>query len=337
MSPRPLLRLAAALVAGTLAGCMTLAVVLAPAPLPLATGTPGGDYQPVGNAVCRMFNLGGGPEARPCIALPSAGSVENLRRVRRGEAAFAMAQMDVAHAAFRGDGPFASAGPDPKLRMLIALHPEAFTVLARADAGLRDLRDVRGQRVGLGKSGAGSPFTRDVVLAAYGWSTADLGAAVELDPGEQDQALCGNRVDVVFFVAGHPNGVTQAATAACAATLVAVSGPPVDRLLATRSWYFASFIPGGMYAGNPTAVATIGTRAVLLASSDLSDAHARAVVQAVVENLADFRRLHPVLAALERRDLAALGGVIPMHPGARAYYREVGLLPPATAGDATPR
>jgi TRAP-type uncharacterized transport system substrate-binding protein len=89
---------------------------------------------------------------------------------------------------------------------------------------------------------------------------------LELGPAEQNQALCGNNVDAVIFEAGHPNGLTQEATTSCRARLVRVAGPPIDRLLATHSYYIASVISGGMYAGNPDDVPTIGTQAVLVAS-----------------------------------------------------------------------
>jgi uncharacterized protein len=317
---------AATVVASILAGCMAVSVVLAPAPLTLATGTPGGDYHPVGNAICRMFNLSGARQPRPCLAESSAGSMENLQRLERGDAAFALAQTDVANAAFLGSGSFAASGAHPKLRTLIALHPEAFTVVARADAGIREFRDLRGKRVGVGRSGAGYPFTRDVVLGAYGWTLADLGPVLELGASEQERALCGNRVDAVFFVAGHPNGVTQGVTTGCGGRLVRVAGEPVERLLATHSWYRATSIPGGMYAGNPDDVPTIATQAVLLASSDLPDEVARAVVKAVFENFADFRRLHPVLSTLDPKGMVPRGDVMPMHAGALEYYREAGLV-----------
>ena len=128
---------AAAIIASTVAGCMAVSVVLAPTPVTLATGTPGGIYHPVGNAICRMFNLEGEHQAMPCVAVSSDGSVANIRRVESGDSTFGLSQTDVAYAAFHGEGPFAAAGPDPKLRTLIALYPEAFTVVARADTGVR--------------------------------------------------------------------------------------------------------------------------------------------------------------------------------------------------------
>jgi hypothetical protein len=84
---------------------------------------------------------------------------------------------------------------------------------------------------------------------------------LELGPAEQNQALCENKIDAIIFEAGHPNGLTQEATTSCRARLVRVAGPPIDRLLATHSYYIASVIPGGMYAGNPDDVPTIGTQA----------------------------------------------------------------------------
>ena len=324
---RQALCLAAAIMAGTLAGCVAVSVALAPVPVTLATGTPGGAYHPVGNAICRMFNLTGEQQTRPCVALSSGGSVANIQRVERGESTFGLSQADVAKAAFHGEGPFAAAGPDPKLRMLIALYPEAFTVVTRADTGIRDFHELRGKRVGVGGSGAGYPFTRDVALAAYGWTILNLGDVLELGPTEQEQALCGNKVDAVFLVAGHPNGLTQGVTTGCRARLVRVAGTSIDRFLATRSDYLASVIPGGMYAGNPDDVPTIGTQAILVTSSDQPDELAYAVVKAVFENFADFRRLHPVLSTLDIKDMVPSGAVIPIHPGALTYYREAGLVP----------
>lgn len=318
--------LAAAIMASTVAGCMAVSVVLAPSPVTLATGTPGGVYHPVGNAICRMFNLEDQHQAMPCVAVSSDGSVANIRRVENGQSTFGLSQTDVAYAAFHGEGPFSAAGPDPKLRMLIALYPEAFTVVARADIGIRDFQDLRGKRIGIGTTGAGYTFTRDVILGFYGWTISDPERVLELGPAEQNQALCSGKVDAIIFEAGHPNGLTQEATTGCQARLVRVAGPPIDRLLAMHPYYVASVIPGGMYAGNPDDVPTIGTRAVLVTSSNQPDALAYAVVKAVFENFADFRRLHPALSTLNIKDMVPSEAVIPIHPGALNYYREAGLI-----------
>jgi hypothetical protein len=320
------LGIAAVIMTCSMAGCVALSVALAPTPVTVATGTAGGIYHPVGNAICRMFNLAGEYQARPCVAVSSDGSVANVRRIESGDATFGLSQTDVAYAAFHGEGSFAASGPDRKLRMVIALYAEAFTVVARADSGIGDFPDLRNKRIGIGKSGAGYTFTRDIVLEFYGLAISDPERVRELDPAEQNRALCNNEVDAIIFEAGHPNGLTQEATTGCQTRLVRVAGPPIDRLLAAHPYFIATAIPGGMYAGNPDDVPTIGTQAVLLTSSDQSDETVYALVKAVFENFADFRRLHPALATLTIKDMVPSGSVIPIHPGALSYYREVGLI-----------
>jgi len=318
--------LSAAIMAIAAAGCVAVSDALAPTSVSLATGTPGGVYHPVGNAICRMFNLDAEHQAIPCVAVSSDGSVANIRRVESGDSAFGLSQTDVAYAAFHGEGPFAAAGPDPKLRMVVALYPEEFTVVARADTGIRDFEDLRAKRVGIGTSGVGYNFTHDVILGFYGWTTFDPAHVLELAPAEQNQALCNGKVDAIIFEAGHPNGLTQEATTNCRASLVRVAGQPIDRLLATHPYYNASIIPGGMYAGNPSDVPTIGTRAVLVASSNQPDDLVYAMVKAVFDNFTVFRQLHPALSTLEMREMVPSSSVIPIHPGALNYYQERGLI-----------
>src|SRR6516225_1733961 len=326
MSFKRLLFLSVAIMASAVAGCTAASDAVAPNPVTLSTGIPGGVYHPVGNAICRIFNLESQHQAMPCVATSSDGSVSNIQRVESGDSAFGLSQTDVALAAFNGEGPFDVAGPDPKLRTVIALYPEAFTVVARADTGIRDFQDLRGKRVGIGTSGVGYNFTRDVILGFYGWTTSGPERVLEFPPAEQNQALCSNKVDAIIFEAGHPNGLTQEATTDCPARLVRVAGPPIDRLLATHSYYIASVIPGGMYPGNPGDVPTIGTRAVLVTSSNQSDELTYAMVKAVSENFAVFRRLHPALSTLDIKDMVPSEAVMPIHPGALKYYREAGLL-----------
>jgi TRAP transporter TAXI family solute receptor len=273
-----------------------------------------------------MFNLESQHQAMPCVATSSDGSVSNIQRVESGDSAFGLSQTDVALAAFNGEGPFDAAGPDPKLRTVIALYPEAFTVVARADSGIRDFQDLRGKRVGIGTSGVGYNFTRDVILKSYGGTTSGPEHVLEFAPVDQNEALCNNKVDAIIFEAGHPNGLTQEATTDCRARLVRVAGQPIDQLLAAHPCYIPSIIPGGMYVGNPRDVPTIGTRAVLVSSSDQPDELVYAMVKAVFDNFATFRQLHPTLSTLEIREMVPSASVIPIHPGALKYYREAGIL-----------
>jgi uncharacterized protein len=315
----------ALVLAGAGAGCVSPAVITGRAPFTIATGGPGGVYHPVGNAICRIFNLAEERSAKPCLAVISEGSARNVQRVRSGETALGLAQSDVVYAAHHGTGVFAAAGPDAELRTLVALHPEALAVIARADGGFRRFADLRGKRISVGHTGASYAAARDDLLAAYGWTAADFERSLALGLAAQNRALCEGRVDAIMFQAAQPNGFIQEAIVGCPARLLPVDGPAIGRLLAAHPYYVASVIPGGMYDGNPTDVPTFGTRALLVTSVRQSDALAYAVVKAVFEGFADFRRLHPALFTLTVADMVPGGIVTPIHPGALKYYREAGL------------
>jgi TRAP-type uncharacterized transport system substrate-binding protein len=104
---RPAPFLAAMILACMLAGCMVTSVALAPTPVTLATGVPGGIYHPVGNAICRMFNLVDEHQAAPCVAISSDGAVANIQQVERGQSTFGLSntQSPMARSTARGRSP----------------------------------------------------------------------------------------------------------------------------------------------------------------------------------------------------------------------------------------
>jgi len=327
MKLKALLPAAMAVTTALLASCVAPYTIAQRAPVTIATANPAAIYYPVGNAICRIVNLAEADDpAKRCQAVVSEGAKANVEKVRSGEVTLGLTQSDLAYGAYRGEGPFAAIGPDKELRTIIALHRESFTVIARADSNIRNFQDLRHKRIGIGKAGAGFTFTRDVVLGYYGWNISDFNRALELGPTEQNKTLCDNDVDAIIFEAAHPDGLTQEATSECHARLVRVAGPPIDRLLAAHPYYVASVIPGGMYDGNPEDTPTFGTQTLLIASARMPDDLAYAVVKALFENFDDFRRLHPELWTLKKKDMVPSEAVMPIHPGALRYYREAGLL-----------
>ena len=57
-----------------------------------------------------------------------------------GELEFGVAQSDWQFHAYNGSSQFEDAGAFEDLRAVFSLHPEPFTVVARADAGITDSR-----------------------------------------------------------------------------------------------------------------------------------------------------------------------------------------------------
>ena len=309
----------------------SLAMLMAPAAMAeefitIGTGGVTGVYYPTGGAICRLVNKGRKEHGIRCSVESTGGSVYNINTIRAGELEFGVAQSDWQYHAFNGTSRFEEQGAFEDLRAVFSVHPEPFTVVARADAGISSFADLKGKRVNIGNPGSGQRGTMEVVMEKMGWTTGDLALASELKAAEQSAALCDNQIDAMIYTVGHPSGSIQEATTACDSVLVEVSGAEIESLINDNSYYRSATIPGGMYRGTDGDVSTFGVGATFVTSSAVSEDAVYAVVSAVFDNFDDFKKLHPAFANLEAEEMATAGLSAPLHPGAAKYYKEKGWI-----------
>ena len=313
-----------------IAGLAT-AVALAPAAhaeefVTIGTGGVTGVYYPTGGAICRLVNQNRRDHGVRCSVESTGGSVYNINTIREGELEFGVAQSDWQYHAYNGSSRFEEAGAFEGLRAVFSVHPEPFTVVARADAGIETFEDLLGKRVNIGNPGSGQRGTMEVLMEAMGWTTDDFALATELKAAEQSAALCDNQIDAMVYTVGHPSGSIQEATTACDSVLVEVSGEVIDQLIAENPFYRSATIPGGMYRGNDADTMTFGVGATFVTSTDVSEDAVYTVVKAVFDNIDDFKGLHPAFANLDPAQMVSDGLSAPLHYGAARYYREAGLI-----------
>jgi len=282
----------------------------------IGTGGVTGVYYPAGGAICRLVNRDRAEHGIRCGVESTGGSVFNVNAIRSGELEFGVAQSDIQFNAVNGTGQFTEGGAYEGLRAVFSLHPEPFTVVARADAGITDFEDLKGKRVNIGNPGSGQRATMEVVLDALGWTTGDFAVASELPPAEQAAALCDNNIDAMIYTVGHPSGAIQEATTACDTILVNVTGDAITGLIDGNPYYRVATIPGGMYRGTASDVTTFGVGATFVTSSDVSEDVVYQVTKAVMANLDQFRDLHPALGGLDAEQMVTDGNSAPLHDGA---------------------
>lgn len=313
-------------VAGLTAAAFMAPVAMAEEFITIGTGGVTGVYYPTGGAICRLVNKGRKEHGIRCSVESTGGSVYNINTIREGELEFGVAQSDWQYHAYNGTSKFSDAGAFGDLRAVFSVHPEPFTVVARADAGVSSFADLKGKRVNIGNPGSGQRGTMEVLLEAMGWTTDDFALATELKAAEQSAALCDNQIDAMVYTVGHPSGSIQEASTACDSVLVNVSGDAVTKLVDDNSFYRTASIPGGMYRGSDSDTTTFGVGATFVTSATVSDDAVYAVVSSVFENFDDFKKLHPAFANLKAEEMISDGLSAPLHPGAAKYYKEKGWI-----------
>ena len=114
---------------------------------------------------------------------------------------------------------------------MFAIDTRPFTLLARRDAGIAGLADLKGKRVNIGRPYTEIRAAMDMVMAAQGWTKEDFQLAEEMPVAEQSLSLCHGWVQAVTYDVSHPDPAVDKVTRLCDAEIVPISGPAVDKLL----------------------------------------------------------------------------------------------------------
>lgn len=291
----------------------------------IGTGGVVGTYYPAGGAICRMVNKRTKETNLRCSVESTGGSVYNINTIRAGELDFGIAQSDVIHYALEGQKKF-KGKPFPKLRSVMAIYPELLAFVVSKKSGIKSLEDMKGKRINIDVPGSGTRLTVEILMGLEGVKDSDLKLKSELGSPECPNLLKDNKIDGYFGMFGHPTAnIKDAANSREPIDLVAISGKKIDKLVKDYPYYSKGDIAGGLYRGIEHKTPTIGVKAILATSSDVSEKAAYTVAKAVVENFDAFKAMHPSFANITKQDLVT-GVVAPLHEGAKKYYKEIGLI-----------
>ena len=313
-------------IAALTAGVLVAGTAQAESFVTIGTGGQTGVYYAVGQSICKLVNRGGDEHGIKCTAPSTGGSVANLNAIKAGEMDMGVAQSDWQYHAYNGTSKFEDQGANGDLRAVFSVHPEPFTVIARADSGIESFADLKGKRVNIGNPGSGQRGTMEVVMEKMGMTKDDFKLASELKSSEQSAAMCDNNVDAIIFTVGHPNGSIKEATTSCDAKLISVTGAEIDALASENDYYAKATIPGGMYNGSDADTETFGVGATFVSSTNSDEETIYQVVKAVFDNFDRFKKLHPAFANLKEEDMIVNNLSAPLHDGAAKYYKERGWM-----------
>jgi len=280
--------------------------------------------KPAGSPPCEHGGNCGVP-GLVAVTQATQGSVENLRMVAAGQIESGIAQSDIVSWAYAGTGIFAAAGPLKNLRAIASLFPESLQLVVRDDSTIQTLADLRGKHISLGQPASGTVADARVVLAAAGLTEKDM-AAEYLRPGVAAANVKDGTLDGFFIIGGVPVPAIRDLAAETPIRLIPVEDDVLAKMRESSTSYRRSTIPSGTYPGISAETPSIGFDALWIVSADAPDDLIYAITKALWNDAT--QRLLEARAPLGKqvRVEDALDGVsIPLHPGAKRFYREAGL------------
>lgn len=298
----------------------------------IGTGGVNGTYYPMGAHIAKMFNAG--PEGSPypnAVPQASSGSVGNIDDLVLGEIEGALAQADIVALAARGTEMFSR--PQMELRHVASLYPESLHVVVRKEQSATRIQDLRGYRVSMAEQKSGTYATMRRVFDGLAMKKADF-QPVYLNAKLAAERIADGRIDAFFLMAGAPTGSVKAILESGNMRLMPLSRS--DLLLqGTRDPRLSpGLIPNTVYETSHD-IETIQTMAQFLVMSSMDNDTVYAITRAIWKeaSMERFRKSHSVAELMDVRS-ALRDATVPLHPGARRYYEEIGLL--ETARDTSP-
>jgi hypothetical protein len=280
--------------------------------------------KPAGSPPCERGGNCGVP-GLVAVAQATKGSVENIRMIVAGQIESGIAQSDIVSWAYAGTGIFAGDRAMNELRAIASLFRESVQLVVRADSSIRSLGDLKGKRVSLGQIGSGTLADARIVLAAAGLSEQDI-TVEHLRPGVATTSLSEGTLDGFFVIGGIPVPAIRELAAATPIRLIPIDDEVLSRMKDEYGPYRRSVIPADAYPGISVETPSIGFNALWVVSADASDDLIYAITKALW-NDATQRLLEgrdPIGRQVRLED-ALEGLTVPLHAGAKRFYREAGL------------
>ena len=294
----------------------------------IGTGGITGSYYPMGVVICRWVNTQTSETNLHCTVESTASSITNVNYIEDGTIAFGFAQSDIVYQSYRGMNRFEGKA-NKNLRSVMAIYPEVLTLVVRKNAGISTLQDIKGKRINVGNPGSGTEVITSAVFSEAGFSKQDLALATAFSSTECPTVLQNNEIDGYFFMVGHPTANIRIANNLTAINIIHLEDKVINKMIKKFPYLIKGTIPQLFYEGiDEKPIQSIGVKATLVTSADTPDELVRLVVKTVLDNFEYLKYVHSLLRqdAVTKKGLTEGRFSAPLHPAAKKYYQEIGLL-----------
>ena len=288
--------------------------------LSIAAGTDSGTWHPIGGAIGNLINRN--LDGVRINVEATEGGVENVRLLGTNQADIGLCIAATALNGYRGTSPYRQSYTN--LRTLISSFQLGYLHMAVLDdSPLRSMEDIQGQRVAIGPSGHGSIPRQREIYQEMGLSLEDF-TPIYLPFRDALQALGDHRLDAAVLYQALPAPSLIEFGVIHQYRLLPIGPEYLERLVSKYPYFVSAAIPRETYDRNQP-VSTIATANVILVREEIPEEIVYEITKTILEHLEEFRSAHPSIKDF-KPEMAVLGNVVPYHPGAERYFKEIGLL-----------
>ena len=295
-----------------------------PAALTIGTASPGGFYPIYGETLAQILTEALGI---PVTAQATQGSAQNILLLESGNVQLGLVIAGIALEGWNGTGAWTRDQKLRSMRALVPMYDAPITIVALKSSGIRSLPDMAGKRVAPGPpSSAGGIYGKKFFDLLGIQATWRYGAFETLST-EMQSGL----VDALVSTIASPAPILTKLDRTGEIRFVPMSADEIVKLCTAMPELSPSVVPAGTYPSMSTDYTTVGFFNFVVAGKDLPDDLVYAITKAFYANHDRLAKAIPAARESVAENAKRIT-VLPYHPGAARYYREIGVVIPAGLG-----
>lgn len=288
-------------------------------------GTTGGMWYVIAGGLSEIFK---GVLPGSAISVEPGGGTSNVSLVNSGEAHLGLANACSLFDGWAGNEPFGT--PHTEVRAIAGLFPQYLHIVALKESGIRKVEDLKSKRFTPSQPGQTSYIMAQHVLSACDISFDQIpkeGGRVLIVSGFGDalERMKDKQIDAIVWLASPQPGFVDLASVR-PIEVVGISEEMIQKIISMYPMYSPMKIPAGLYKGQDDEVPSIGTMTVLIVNKDVPDDVVYEITKSIFENADRLLNIHPSALSYVSAERSPKDLMIPLHPGAERYYREVGAI-----------
>ncbi|ETA49390.2 hypothetical protein P279_24705 [Rhodobacteraceae bacterium PD-2] len=289
----------------------------------IAASSTGGSWYPLAAKMAEIFSTN--IEGLSATAVPGGG-VSNVSDVQDGEVEIGWTFAHTAYSGYKGEGPFQNANED--VRFLAALFPAGFQIAVPASSDIHTLKDLIGKRVSPGKPQWSSYDSFQQIIGETGFTVEDIKAAGgginHVDYSDSVALMKDGNLDAFATITNVPQASFLELDQTMDIRFLPIDPEVRDRFIANNPGYVPVTIPASAYQDLDADIETVGARTILVVNASVPDDLVYEMTRLLWESHGDLLATKSTWADVSLPE-AYSGAAIPVHPGAKRYYDEMGV------------
>ncbi|MNZ25268.1 alkanesulfonate transporter substrate-binding subunit [compost metagenome] len=257
------------------------------------------------------------------VAESTGGTVENVKMLAKGQANLATVSADVVHEAYIDFEKSKHFKDKVEMYGLFNMYQQPHHIVTLQDSDIKDVNDIRGERIVVGAPGSGTEVKTRMLLETLGITYRDIRPEF-LTFAEGVEALQDGTVEAAFLGVNYPAPAIMSLALTNPINLLSLTDDQVAAIRKAYPFLERAVIPANTYKGVAHDAQTVSVQTLVVSNKELSEEDAYRIVKAVFEHKTELESINHAFKQTILEDAA--NTLVPLHPGAARYFREVGVL-----------